>query len=93
MVRQGELGDEYYVVVTGNLVVNKDGEDLRALERGDGFGEVALIRDVPRTATVRATTDAVLLAVDRDPFLTAVTGHATTRDRASSIAEAHLDPQ
>lgn len=93
VVRQGEIGDEYFVVVSGHLMVTMDGEDVRALERGDGFGEIALIRDVPRTATVHATTDAVLLAVDRDPFLTAVTGHATTRERASSIAEAHLDPQ
>jgi hypothetical protein len=93
VVRQGELGDEYFVVVTGRLMVAKDGEDVGELGRGDGFGEIALIREVPRTATVRALTDAVLLAVDREPFLTAVTGHATTQDRASSIANSHLDPK
>jgi hypothetical protein len=93
VVGQGDLGMEYFVVVTGHLMVVKDGEEVRELVRGDGFGEIALIRDVPRTATVRALTDAVLLAVERDPFLTAVTGHATTHDRASSIAESHFDPQ
>jgi Cyclic nucleotide-binding domain len=91
IVRQGDPGMEFFVVVSGRLAVFIDGVARATLERGDGFGEIALIRDVPRTATVCATTDAALLVVDRDPFLTAVTGHATTRDRASSIAAAHID--
>jgi MFS family permease len=92
LVRQGEPGSEYFAVISGNLVVSLDGEDVAELTRGDAFGEIALIREVPRTATVRAVTDAVLLAVDREPFLTAVTGHGTTHERASSIASSHLDP-
>ena len=93
IVRQGDPGSKYYAVISGQLVVSIDGVDRAELARGDAFGEIALIRDVPRMATVRATTDAVLLALDREPFLVAVTGHATTRDRASSIADAHLDPK
>lgn len=93
IVRQGDPGVEYFAVISGNLIVSRDGEDRAELARGDAFGEIALLREVPRTATVRATTDAVLLAVDREPFLTAVTGHGTTRERASSIASAHLEPQ
>jgi MFS family permease len=92
LVRQGDPGSQYFAVISGSLLVSRDGEDVAELTRGDAFGEIALIREVPRTATVRATTDAVLLAVDREPFLTAVTGHGTTHDRASSIASAHLDP-
>jgi hypothetical protein len=91
VVRQGEPGHAYFAVISGELVVSIDGAARGELHRGDGFGELALIRDAPRAATVRATTEAVLLAVDREPFLTAVTGHAATRDRASSIAAAHLD--
>jgi hypothetical protein len=92
VVRQGDPGAvEYFAVISGNLIVSRDGHDLAELTRGDAFGETALLREVPRTATVRAGTDAVLLAVDREPFLTAVTGHGTTRERASSIASAHLD--
>ena len=91
VVRQGDPGSEFFTVVSGCLVVSVDGADVGELGRGDGFGEIALIRDVPRTATVRATTDAVLLSVDREPFLTAVTGHAATHDRASSIAAGHMD--
>jgi hypothetical protein len=93
IVRQGEPGAEYFAVISGSLRVSRDGEVVAELTRGDAFGEIALIREVPRTATVRATTDAVLLAVDREPFLTAVTGHGTTHERASSIASAHLDPR
>jgi Cyclic nucleotide-binding domain/Major Facilitator Superfamily len=93
VVRQGDHGTEYFAVISGHLTVSKDGTEVRELGRGDGFGEIALIRDVPRTATIRATSDVVLLAVAREPFLTAVTGHASTRDRASFIAAEHLDPQ
>ena len=93
VVRQGDPGVEYFAVVSGSLLVMRDGDEGAELTRGDAFGEIALLREVPRTATVRATTDAVLLAVDREPFLTAVTGHGTTRERASTIASAHLDPQ
>lgn len=93
VIRQGDHGTEYYAVVSGTLVVSVDGEDRARLERGDAFGEVALMRDVPRAATVRAETDAVLLSVDRAPFLIAVTGHAGTHARAASIADAHLDGQ
>jgi hypothetical protein len=92
VVVQGETGVEYYAVVSGQLVVSIDGDDVADLTRGDGFGEVALMRDVPRSATVRATDPTVLLAVDREPFLTAVTGHAVTRERASSIAASHFEP-
>jgi len=92
VVRQGDPGAEYFAVVSGRLVVTVDGTVRSELIRGDAFGEIALVRDVPRAATVRAATDVVLLAVDRDPFLTALTGHAKTSDRASSIAAAHLNP-
>jgi hypothetical protein len=92
VVRQGDRGTKYFAVISGNLVVSIDGGERAELGRGDGFGEIALLRDLPRAATVRATTEAILLAVDREPFLTAVTGHAATRDRATSIAAAHLDP-
>ena len=86
-MQQGDPGFVYYAIVSGELVVSRSGVERRTLGRGEGFGEIALIGDVPRTATVRAATDAVLLAVDREPFLTAVTGHAVTGERASSIAE------
>jgi CRP-like cAMP-binding protein len=63
------------------------GAFVRTARRGDCFGEVALLSDVPRTATVRSRGDGVLLAIHRDPFLIAVTGH----DRSHAVALAHVD--
>jgi CRP-like cAMP-binding protein len=57
---------------------------------GRWVGEIALLRDVPRTATVRAETDASLLALDRDEFLTAVTGHAPAHSAANEIVSERL---
>ena len=76
LVREGEIGDRYYVIADGALEVTHDGTPLRVMDvPGSGFGEIALLLDVPRTATVTATTEAVLFAIDRGPFLAAVTGH------------------
>lgn len=76
VIREGDPGDRYYVLANGALRVDEGGDFRRDLTHiGDGFGEIALLRGVPRTATVTATRETVLLALDRAPFLTAVTGH------------------
>ena len=59
-----------------------DGELVRTLGRGDGFGEIALLVDVARTATVTARGSGTLYRVEREPFLVAVTGHDSSRDAA-----------
>jgi MFS family permease len=91
VVRQGDPGTDFFAVVSGALAVSVDGEQRATLARGDAFGEVALIRDVARLATVQAIADTVLLAVGREPFLTAVTGHTPTHTRASTISAGHAD--
>jgi CRP-like cAMP-binding protein len=90
VIRAGEPGDSFYVVTGGELEVEVDGMDVRRLGSGDGFGEIALVRDVPRTATVRAETDASLLAIGREPFLAALTGQPRSRVIAADIAEQRL---
>ena len=76
IIREGEPGDRFYVLAGGSLRIEREGRHLRDVDAvGDGVGEIALLRGVPRTATVIATTDASLLAIDRVPFLAAVTGH------------------
>lgn len=74
VVAEGDEGDRFYAVADGRFEVVMGGELVRTVTRGGGFGEVALLADVPRTATVRAVTDGLLLGLDRVPFLVAVTG-------------------
>jgi MFS family permease len=87
---QGEPGDRFYVIAAGAASVAIDGEQRSELGPGDFFGEIALLRDVPRTATVSAVEELRLYALERDDFIGAVTGHAPSRDAADSIVAARL---
>lgn len=76
VIREGDVGDRYYVLWSGAVDVERGGRKLRELrEPGEGFGEIALLRDIPRTATVTTTLESVFLTVDRATFLAAVTGN------------------
>ncbi|HKC22330.1 MAG TPA: cyclic nucleotide-binding domain-containing protein, partial [Gaiellaceae bacterium] len=90
VVTQGETGDRFYVVVEGDLGVNVDGAEVATLDDGDYFGEIALLRDVPRTATVRARRDSTLLALERDDFLAAVNGYAPSLSSAEAVVGLRL---
>jgi MFS family permease len=90
ITRQGEVGDRFYVVDEGELDVTIDGKPVSTLGAGDHFGEIALLREVPRTATVTARTDASLLALERDEFVSAVTGHPASREAADAVVAARL---
>jgi hypothetical protein len=88
LIRQGDPGDAYYAIAAGELDARQDGRFLRRCVRGDGVGEIALLRNVPRTATVVAHTAATVYLLGREPFLTAVLGHVPTHRLAASIADA-----
>jgi MFS family permease len=87
LIREGDTGDRYYVLESGALLVTQRGRFLnRLVERGAGFGEIALLRSVPRTATVSTEVTSVLLVLERADFLEAVTGHDQARDLAEQVA-------
>jgi predicted MFS family arabinose efflux permease len=90
IVREGDEGDRFYIVAEGALDVTQDGATIGELETGDYFGEIALLRDTSRTATVTARTDVVLYALDREDFLAAVTGHAQSAEAAEMVMSARL---
>jgi MFS family permease len=90
IIRAGDRGDRFYVVASGEIEVLLDGEPPRREGEGAYFGEIALLRDVPRTATVRAASEADLFALDRDDFLPAVTGHAGSSEAAEAVVGSRL---
>ena len=90
LFRQGDIGDRYYIVADGEVEIVADDRVVAVTGPGGYFGEIALLRDIPRTATVRAKADAELLALDRDDFIAAVTGHAASSEAADSVIAARL---
>jgi len=90
---EGDRGSRFYVVAAGRAEVSQGGTLLRTLGRGDGFGEIALLRpDLARTATVTAAGDEPLelLVVQDARFLTAVTGYPTSSAIAEAVVSGHL---
>ena len=83
--RQGDPGDRFYVIADGEV-------EIEGKRHGPGgfFGEIALLKDVPRTATVTAVTDVRLLALEREEFIAAVTGHEPSAAAAEAIVSARL---
>jgi MFS family permease len=92
VVRQGEVGDHFYLVRSGSLDVEVDGRKLHELGPGESFGEIALLRDIPRTATVRAQTDTELYSLTRREFLTAVTGFGPSLSAAEGVIGMRMGP-
>ena len=79
---EGEPGDRFYVVDSGSVSIISQGRAVTTTGAGGYFGEIALLRDVPRTATVRADVDVTLYALEREAFLEVVTGASSVREIA-----------
>jgi hypothetical protein len=91
LMRQGEEGDRYYAIADGRLDVSRDGGHVATLGRGEGVGEIALLEEVPRTATVTVVEQARLYALTKEPFLLALTGHAPAHRAARRVVDARRD--
>lgn len=92
LITQGEVGDRFYLIDSGEVDVFEGDEFKRTQGPGEGFGEIALLRGIPRTATVRAKTAGKLLALDREHFLETVTGHSRAHETAQKVAVERLGP-
>jgi MFS family permease len=90
LIREGEVGDRVYLAVEGRFEVTAAGRPLGVLGRGDVFGEIALLGDGLRTATVRAAVPGEVLWLDRGEFLSAVLGHPVASIDARALAGARL---
>jgi predicted MFS family arabinose efflux permease len=90
VVTQGEEGERFYLIVAGAVEVIQDGVLRRRQGPGDSFGEIALLHNVTRTATVRTVEATQLLALDREPFLVSVTGYADSQEAAFEVADKFL---
>jgi len=90
VVREGEPGDHFYLITEGSATVSVHGAPRPSLRRGDCFGEIALLRDTPRTATVTAEQPLHTLALGREQFLTAVTGNPASKTAADELAARRL---
>ena len=87
VIKQGQVGDSFYVIIAGEV---ENGHLLRVLSAGDSFGEIALLRDVPRTTTVQARTPLTLYALDRRHFVPTVSGYSESAAEAEVVVETRL---
>jgi len=83
VIRQGDVGDRFYVIDDGRFEIVIDGKRIALQGEGQYFGEIALLKDVPRTATVRAVEDGAVWALDQEEFL------ATLTDLPQAASAAH----
>ena len=90
IVREGDVSDHFYVIESGEVEVTQEGRVIRTETVGDVFGEIGLLRDVPRTATVTALTDTELLTLSREEFLALMAGERRVRLLTADLATRRL---
>jgi len=90
IIREGEPGERFYMIAEGRTRAAKDGRQLREMSTGDSFGEIALLRRIPRTVTVTAVSRVTVRFLVRQEFLAAVTGSPESVDCAEEVVSTRL---
>jgi CRP-like cAMP-binding protein len=90
LVAEGDEGDLFYIIGSGSVEVSRAGHPVATLGADEYFGEIALLHDVPRSATCVAATDVELYTLERERFVSAVSGHALSAAEAESVAGRRL---
>jgi len=90
IIQDGEPGNLFYMIADGRARVCKDGKQLRQMGTGESFGEIGLLRQIPRTATVIAMTRLQARTLTREEFLAAVTGNAASAEGADEVVSTRL---
>jgi len=88
--RQGDTGDRFYVVEDGRVAIDVDGRRVGVFDSGTSFGEIGLLRSIPRTASAVALTHTRLAAIEGEAFVAAVTGHGPSEQAAERLVAARL---
>ena len=89
VIRQGDVGDRFYIVADGRVEIRIDDAVVNVIEPGGYFGEIALLRDVPRQASAVALTECELFALEGDDFVIAVTGHGPSSEAALGVIQSY----
>jgi CRP-like cAMP-binding protein len=90
VIREGEPGALFYIIVDGEAVASAAGRSLRTMGPGEGFGEIALLRDVPRTATVVSRGALRAVTLHRTEFLAALSANVDSATAADALARGRL---
>lgn len=90
LTREGESGREFFVIVEGEVTVTKDGNEIRRMGPGDFFGEIALIEDTPRTATVTATAPLRFFVLTRQSFRSLLAHQPELEQKVNQALEERL---
>jgi CRP/FNR family cyclic AMP-dependent transcriptional regulator len=90
LTREGQSGSEFFVIVDGEVSVTKDGSEIRTLGPGDFFGEIALLEDTPRTATVIAKTPLRFFVLTRQAFRSLLAHQPGLEEKVTKALEERL---
>ena len=86
-MHEGDPGNRFYIIVRGTVQVLKGSKRIATLQDGDYFGEIALLNDSPRTATVQAIRECICISLNRQTFFTLLKSHPAVKEQLAAAAK------